>query len=334
MDSLLLDSLVRLLDEISSPAAVRRAEQNGDVADMQRAINESGFLGALVREAQGGSGLALADVAPLFVGAGRYLLPVPFAETMVARAVISRVGREFPPDAAIMLWPATPDGRLRSQIAPLGARSSLALVQRGETFELLPTNVRARAADPFQMTTAVPDFKARSLLNFTLSQVDLLNWAAAITAANMAGAMDQMLAMSLTHVNDRRQFGRSLGKFQAIQQQLSVFAEKTAAAQVAAHIGLSETHLALDGWRVAVAKSTVNEAAGACAAIAHAVHGAIGISQEHDLQLYTRRLKRWQISFGSEAYWARQVGRRRLEADAGNSVDFLRARLAPASFVS
>jgi acyl-CoA dehydrogenase len=86
--------------------------------------------------------------------------------------------------------------------------------------------------------------------------------------------------------------------------------------------------LAVDRWRVAVAKTIANEAAGIGCAIAHAVHGAIGISEEHDLQLYTRRLKRWQLSFGSDAYWARHAGQARLETDEGNSVDFVRARLA------
>jgi len=140
--------------------------------------------------------------------------------------------------------------------------------------------------------------------------------------------MGRVLDMALHHVNERQQFGRSLGKFQAIQQQLSMLAERTVAAQVAARIGLSAPGLTLDRCRVGVAKSVAHEAAGLSAAVAHAVHGAIGISQEHDLQLYTRRLKRWQISFGSDGYWARHVGEARLAAGEGTSVDFIRSRLA------
>src|SRR3546814_11955610 len=47
---------------------------------------------------------------------------------------------------------------------------------------------------------------------------------------------------TLFRSSERQQFGRSLGKFQAIQQQLSVLAEKTVATQVAARIGRSEEH--------------------------------------------------------------------------------------------
>lgn len=333
MDNLLLDSFTRLLAEVSDPAAVRRAEDSGDTSLADAALVESGFLDALVPEEQGGAGLPLAELVPLFMAAGEHLLPSPFAETIVARALIARAGAALPAPGSILLWPVTAEGTLRSQAATLAGKSALALVQRGADFSLQPTVLRARADDPFRMAGVTLDPAAAPLLTFSSPGVDLLHWAAAITAVNMAGAMGRILAMSLTHVNERQQFGRALGKFQAIQQQLSVLAEKTVSAQVAARIGLSAIGLELDPWRVAVAKTTANEAAGPCAAIAHAVHGAIGISEEHDLQLFTRRLKRWQISFGSDSYWARQAGQARLAARAGTSVDFIRTRLAEVPFV-
>ena len=144
----------------------------------------------------------------------------------------------------------------------------------------------------------------------------------------MAGAMERLLELSLAHVNDRQQFGRSIGKFQAIQQQLSVFAERAVSARVAARIGLMGSNLTLDGRRVAIAKSVANESARASVSIAHAVHGAIGISEAHELQLYTRRLNRWQLSFGSDAYWQRRVGRSRLKSSDATGVDFVRTVIA------
>src|ERR1700722_20565302 len=110
MDGVLLDPFVRLLREVSPPAAVRRAEVAGDAADILRAINESGFLDALLPEEKAGSGLALTDVIPLFFAAAESLLPVPFADTMLARAWIVMAGGQAPADRAIVLWPTTPDG--------------------------------------------------------------------------------------------------------------------------------------------------------------------------------------------------------------------------------
>ena len=52
-------------------------------------------------------------------------------------------------------------------------------------------------------------------------------------AAQMAGAMEAALGLATTYANDRVQFGRPIGKFQAIQQQLALLAEEAAAALVA-----------------------------------------------------------------------------------------------------
>jgi alkylation response protein AidB-like acyl-CoA dehydrogenase len=60
------------------------------------------------------------------------------------------------------------------------------------------------------------------------------------------------------------------------------------------------------------------------AAIAHALHGAIGITQEFDLQIYTRRLHEWRLADGSEIYWNRVVGRALLARPGQSASDFVR----------
>jgi alkylation response protein AidB-like acyl-CoA dehydrogenase len=77
-------------------------------------------------------------------------------------------------------------------------------------------------------------------------------------------------------------------------------------------------------FRVAVAKTVTSQAAVPIATIAHAVHGAIGISEEYDLQLFTRRLHEWRLADGSEAYWSRLLGGARIESDTDTSITFVR----------
>ena len=60
--------------------------------------------------------------------------------------------------------------------------------------------------------------------------------------------------------------------------------------------------------RVAIGKLNACEAVAPVASGAHAVHGAIGITEEYDLQLFTRRLHAWRLADGSERYWARVIG--------------------------
>jgi len=129
-----------------------------------------------------------------------------------------------------------------------------------------------------------------------------------VRSAQIAGACAQVVEMAARYAGDRVQFGRPIGKFQAIQQQLSVAGEWTAMASMASQLALFGPGLALDAVRVASAKQVAGTAAQLCAEIAHAVHGAIGVTAEYDLQLFTRRLWAWAADFGSSLYWARQLG--------------------------
>ena len=135
---------------------------------------------------------------------------------------------------------------------------------------------------------------------------------ALLRAAQMAGAMEAALDLATTYANDRVQFGRPIGKFQAIQQQLALLAEEAAASLVAvesAAISLAEGRQSAE-FALAAAKIRAGEAAGTVAEIAHQVHGAIGFTEEHSLHYLTRRLWSWRDEFGDEAYWAGLLGRR------------------------
>lgn len=131
---------------------------------------------------------------------------------------------------------------------------------------------------------------------------------AACDATLMAGAVDALQAMTLDYASTRRQFGREISKFQAIQHQIAVMAEEVMAARMAAETAMTGAPLSVSLQAAAVAKMRCGEAALACAGIAHAVHGAIGVSAEHDLHHLTGALHRLRLAHGGESYWARRLG--------------------------
>ena len=157
----------------------------------------------------------------------------------------------------------------------------------------------------------VPDLPIADLILSGLGDVsDLLN--AAATVSLMAGAMGQALALSVEHVNTRQQFGRPLGKFQAVQQSLAVMACEVravdaAAAAMAARLDAAGFDAA--DFEIAAAKLRANRAVGIVTAIAHQVHGAIGFTQEYDLNRVTIPLMRWRGVHGNDAHWAGILGR-------------------------
>ena len=131
---------------------------------------------------------------------------------------------------------------------------------------------------------------------------------AMMLAAKMAGALNAALDLSVQYTRERQQFGKPLASFQAIQQQLAVFAEEAAAADMAAASAFRAADRG-DAWfEIACAKLRANQAARISTDIAHQVHGAMGFTAEYRLQHLTKRLWAWGSEHGNERYWADRIG--------------------------
>jgi len=134
-------------------------------------------------------------------------------------------------------------------------------------------------------------------------------YGALVRAAQMTGAMDRALELAVAYAGEREQFGRPIGRFQAIQQQLAVMTGDVAASSAA--LEAAGERLGREGawFFAAVACARIAEAAGPAASVAHQVHGAMGFTYEHSLHLSTRRLWSWREEFGSEREWGERIGR-------------------------
>ncbi|GAB6987900.1 acyl-CoA dehydrogenase family protein [Nocardioides pyridinolyticus] len=117
------------------------------------------------------------------------------------------------------------------------------------------------------------------------------------------GGLERILELTVSYVNEREQFGRSLAKFQVVQHLIAELAAELEAARAVAE-------LAMDGDEVTVAfaKVRTGRAVERASAIAHQLHGAIGFTDEHELHRFTRRVWAWRDEYGSEFEWADHVG--------------------------
>jgi alkylation response protein AidB-like acyl-CoA dehydrogenase len=153
---------------------------------------------------------------------------------------------------------------------------------------------------------------------------DIALFSALMLSAKMAGALAAALDLSVQYTRERHQFGKPLASFQAIQQQLAVFAEEAAAANMAAAAAFRAADLIGrdgrgDAWfEIACAKLRANQAARLSTGIAHQVHGAMGFTAEYRLQYLTKRLWAWGSELGNERYWADKIGARIAERGAAN----------------
>ena len=158
-------------------------------------------------------------------------------------------------------------------------------------------------ATPIAIGEAVAEIKLRN------ASADVrLRIMALVRACEMAGAMQAALDLSVQYTRERKQFGKSLSTFQAIQQQLAVFAEESAATNMAAAAACRAADRGTAEFEIACAKLRANIAVGTATAVAHQVHGAIGFTAEYRLHHFTRRLWQWRSEFGNDRYWAEKLG--------------------------
>ncbi|MCD2511835.1 acyl-CoA dehydrogenase family protein [Comamonas endophytica] len=330
------DAARAVLADRCTPGVVRAIEDRGLQAPEARALwtqlEATGLADAMLEEDRGGAGLGLAQAFGVLEQCGAHALPLPLGETMAARAVLDQGGQ---PQSGQIIALATgrllADGGVHCAMVRSAHAADAVLVQVGSECRLLAV-ADARSAVQARAEDAALDWSAAQVQAAPqvamAAGVDMRTLQAALVAAQMAGALGSVFRRTLQYANERQQFGRPIGKFQAIQHQLAVMSEQVFAARMAAQLGGtppggSGEGLQLDRLRVATAKARCSEAALAVAETAHAIHGAIGFTEEYDLQLYTRRLHAWRQTAGSESYWHRVAGEGLLQHQ-GLTLDLLR----------
>jgi acyl-CoA dehydrogenase len=134
------------------------------------------------------------------------------------------------------------------------------------------------------------------------------------------GVLDAAAALSVQHTRQRVQFGRPLSAFQSVQQSLAGMAGEIERARAAAELavaaaaehGFDSPHT---DYAVTVAKVAIGRAVGPVTSVAHQLHGAIGVTSEHPLWLFTLRAQSWTGDYGTTANYAQRLGRLILAAD-------------------
>lgn len=327
----LSESIDRLFAAESTSHQVRAIEAGASWSPLWQRIAETGFQDALVPESVGGVGLGLSDIFDVLLSSGAHCVPVPLAMTMVARAVLAEADQPLP-DGPITLATAVSvrgDTLVCERVAS-ALTSQWVLICRSDTCALAPVEraelIRNGVHGSLECDLVFP----ASLIatSWFSSRFDGRTTSASLVAAQMAGAMERVLTDTVRFANERSQFGKPIGQFQAIQQQISGMAEQVFSARMAAQLGCISTNHHPNLLRSAVAKARASEAAVTVAAVAHAVHGAMGITEEYDLQLFTRRLHEWRLAVGSETYWNRKIGQSIMRSSLGSSVDFIREQLS------
>jgi len=331
-DSIIVDTATKIFQDLCEADTVNKAEKGEWPKALWDALAESYLPLAWVPDDLGGAGAEIADGFAVLRVAGRFAAPVPIAETLLAGWLLAQAKLASPP-GPMTIAPVYEDGNITigadgklkgrarhvpfarnaahiAVVATRGGENVVALVEAKDLAISPGVGLSGEPRDTvsFDGATAVAVGAAPGLDPAKLTLI-----AAAARTQQMAGALERILEQSVQFSLDRVQFGRPIAKFQAVQQNLANLAGEVAAAGAAADgaaeaVGLYGVEGDIVAAAVASAKLRVGDAAGAGAAIAHQVHGAIGFTNEHVLHRFTLRLLSWRDDFGNESYWAAALG--------------------------
>jgi len=135
-------------------------------------------------------------------------------------------------------------------------------------------------------------------------------------AAEMVGGMERITEIAVDYAKTRKQFGKPIGQFQAIQHQCADMLLLTESSRSAAYYAAWALQENAPDARtaVSVAKSYASEAYREAGNRAIQVHGGMGFTWENDLHLYYRRAKASEIAFGDAAFHRERIARMVIDA--------------------
>ncbi len=293
-------SLSDLLEKADT-VAVARAWAEGDTAPglaLWRRLADQGVNALAVAEEAGGLGASLVDLTVAHQVLGHHLAVGPWIEATAflphalagdkgvgAEALGALAEGQVATVAAAPLAPRALDGDIAEAVyvaTPAGVVTGTA----GEIRESV--DVTRRLAEVDGATDATVDISGRF--------AEAFDAAALACAAQLLGCGERILAETVAYAQQRRQFGREIGSYQAIKHQL-------ADVRIALDfVGPLVHGAALGDVPVSAAKVYASDAAYLASRVGLQVHGAIGYTRECDLSLWLGRVRALVTAWGTPSY--------------------------------
>jgi alkylation response protein AidB-like acyl-CoA dehydrogenase len=139
---------------------------------------------------------------------------------------------------------------------------------------------------------------------------DIVERAAVGKCCEMVGCVQRALDMTIEYAKERKQYDRPIGSFQVIQHYCADMATDVDGTRLSTYQAAWRVSEGLPCTQeVAIAKAWAGQACQRVMALAHQIHGAIGVTIDHDLQYYTRRAKAAEVTFGDAEFYREVVAR-------------------------
>ncbi|QGK68997.1 acyl-CoA dehydrogenase [Allosaccharopolyspora coralli] len=303
---------------------------------------ELGLAGLVIPDERGGAGASVREAAVVLEELGRAVAPVPFLSSAVEAAIVLREGNSAlveqvasgertaallapfstAPDADLPRMSVDGNERLSGRVTSVaGALESDTLLVAADTVE--GTAVYALRTSDVAVASFVSLDMTRPLADITVDSVPgevvvppnsgeaafrrALRAGAALLASEQVGVTAWCLESTIAHLKERKQFGRTVGGFQALKHRLADLFVEAESASAAARYAAGALAADSDDAAIAtaVASSYCAEVAVHAAEEAVQLHGGTGMTWEHPAHLYLKRAKADEIGRGSPGHHRR-----------------------------
>ncbi len=293
----IVEAVGRLLAGAAGPdrAAELAREQQVDTA-LGRALDDAGFLDTALETGPLEAALVVEAVAK---AAGVVAIG---AEALVAPCV---AGRRLPGPIALGLADAAGPARF-------AAHARTALVCDGDVARAVPlepgeaTGVRSNFGYPMGRLPAGLGSRGEAL--GPGSGERMLAWWRVALALEAVGAMQAALDATVAYAKRRRQFGRAIGSFQAVQHRLAQCAVRVEGSR---WLAVEAAAQGAPAEAAATAAAYATDAAGVLFAETHQLSGAMGFTREHALHVWSMRLVALRLEGGGPEAHRRAAARAR-----------------------
>jgi len=333
---------------------VRRLMETDNAFDrnLWAKLADQGYTGIIFPEEVGGVGLGLVELVLLFEEAGRALLPGPFFSTVALAGSVLRAStsRELKNkylsaisrgearstvafvEAAVSWDPAdaqmtASNGKLKGEklFVPDAAIADFILVVASNGVFLVDAQSHGLRIAPMlgmdltrKLCSVQFDNTPAEKLAETSVVSRALDVATVALCAEMVGGMQRTLDLTVEFAKTRKQFGKPIGMFQAVQHQCADMYLETESSRSATYYAAwaLEENAPDAASAVSIAKIYTSEASRTVGNRGIQVHGGMGFTWENDLHLYYRRAKSSETAFGDATFHRERLARLVIDTDA------------------
>ena len=284
---------------------MERVREHAEAATYDKAtwkeLGELGWPGIFIGEEYGGQGLGIVELVILVEELGYALATLPFLSSAAAGLVLQAGGSE---EQKTRWLPGIASGELRGTVG-LVNEGEAKLVPDAETADVIVLcghDVRAviersaaevEAVKTMDSTRSYARVRAGEGEPLEGDHLPGLSCAALAVGAELTGIAQRAMEMAVDYARDRKQFGRSIGSYQAVSHRCAQMLLEVEGSRSAAYYAAwtADAEPETLGLAASMAKAYASDAGWRVCTSALQVHGGIGFTWEHDLHFFLKRAK-------------------------------------------